>query len=288
MDPNAACNAPLHAGMTQQERRRDRTACCYDLPRHCLPPNAGRALRVDGELAFAGSEPRADWDGGDPPAKADDVINADPEAAGLPRVEHLDAAQREQRAEQWCKMAAFEHASVASFGRVSLQLLALGAPPELLEQTHEAALDEIRHARLAYSLSSAFSARAEGPGKLPAAVIKLPETDIVSFAKETFLDACVEETVGAVAARSAAATESDPVVRSVLLRIAEDEERHAELAWRTLAWAVGVGGQPVLAALGQTLDQLEKGAPTDETRAQVLELLVQPCARALLENPREA
>jgi hypothetical protein len=37
--------------------------------------------------------------------------------------------------------ALFQHASVASFARFSLELLALGAPPDLVAAAHAAALD---------------------------------------------------------------------------------------------------------------------------------------------------
>jgi hypothetical protein len=270
--PDAACNAPLHAAMTKKERSRVPTACCYDLPRHCVPPYVGRALRVDGELMFAESELRADWS---------DAANLG--VAQAPRVDHFPVEQRAKRAEAWRHIAALEHASVASFARVSLQLMALGAPPDLLAQTHAAALDEIVHARLAYGLCSAFSGCDEGPGRLPVPAALIAPTDVASFARDTFLDACVEESVGAVAARTLAEQEPDPSVRAVLLRIADDEERHAELAWRTLAWAVRAGGAHVLRQLSRALAELAPARAADAVRARVLEELIEPCARALLE-----
>src|SRR5262249_47912418 len=57
------------------------------------------------------------------------------------------------------------------------------------------------------------------------------------------------ETVAALAASRALAGCSDASVSRVLRRIARDETRHAALAWRTIAWAVTEGGDPVIAAL---------------------------------------
>ena len=53
-------------------------------------------------------------------------------------------------------------AEIASFARTSLDLLALGAPADLVAETHRAALDEIEHARIAYALASAFSGVFDG------------------------------------------------------------------------------------------------------------------------------
>jgi hypothetical protein len=64
-------------------------------------------------------------------------------------------------------MALLEHASVASFARFSLQLMAAGAPASLVEAAHRAALDEIEHARLTFRLASRYEGRALGPGPLP-------------------------------------------------------------------------------------------------------------------------
>ncbi|MCA9546694.1 MAG: ferritin-like domain-containing protein, partial [Myxococcales bacterium] len=59
-----------------------------------------------------------------------------------------DPAQRARLADHWTRQALAEHASVASFARFALHLMAVGAPPDLLVATHQAGLDEIEHARL--------------------------------------------------------------------------------------------------------------------------------------------
>ena len=50
-----------------------------------------------------------------------------------------------------------EHTSVASFNRVSLQLMAFGAPAFLLHATMSAAQDEITHAQLMFGFAEKIS-----------------------------------------------------------------------------------------------------------------------------------
>jgi hypothetical protein len=62
-------------------------------------------------------------------------------------------------------------------------------------------------------------------------------------------------------------------VRAAMLRIADDEDRHVELAFRTLAWAVNAGGESARRALELEL--------IEDARAGVRDVAL-PCAQALL------
>lgn len=282
--------APFHADNTDWRTKwvRERTGfqdlnvCCYQNAMRYRPPVRGRALRDgQGELVFAESRATASWLAG--PAALD--------------VEGLSPAVRAELAARWERDAALEHASVAAFSQLSLSLLACAAPPELVAEAHRAALDEIRHTELCYALASRYRRAAVGPG--PLAVPSAPARDVVALAVETFVDGCVGETVAAViAARSAAGCEIG-AVRAALEVIAEDEERHAELAWRILRWAAPFPG--VREALASELAAL-RSEPRPETqvepdlvahgwlgpageeraRADVVAQLVIPCAEALL------
>jgi hypothetical protein len=230
-------------------------ACCFEEPSHCIPPNAGRALRdQDDRLAVAKLEARSDWAG-------------------------VATTTRTADTERWAAMAVAEHASIASFARVALELLALGAPPDLVEATLRAGLDEVDHARRTFGLASAPGAPV-GPAALREATDALPTPSLEGLAVRTFRDACVGETVGAARARAEAERVTDPAVRLVLSEIAQDEERHAELAWRTLAWAVRVGGAPVSRALATALED-ERAKNRGDV---VFEAVVAPCAETLLAS----
>ena len=75
--------------------------------------------------------------------------------------------------------------------------------------------------------------------------------------------------------------------------MASDEERHAELAWRIVAWALRTGGTEVAHVLTEATDEIatelvsltyDVAASTAETelRAVVLREVVLPCTVAML------
>ena len=249
----------------------------------------GRALRGPEGPVTAATARRTDW-------LAPDVAV---DAAAL------SPSLRQALAAHWEREAAFEHASVASFSQASLALLAVGAPPDLVVATHAAAIDEVEHARLAYALASAYGGAGRGPGSLSMAGVT-GATTLASLARDTFLDGCAGEATAALALREGAATATDDAVRTLLERIAEDEERHAELAWRTVAWAIRAGGDEVASALRDAAATLvaeltEGDAPADPEgaldltahgalgdaarrtiRRRAIAEVVSPCAEALL------
>lgn len=221
-------------------------------------------------------------------------------AAGLCPAE-APARLRAVLAERWTRAARDEHASVAAFSKVSLDLMRFGAPPELLARTHQAALDEVRHAQLGFAVASAFSGRPVGPGAFPLAELPLAQS-LRELAVDAATEGCLGEGLASLLAAEGARRAVDPVLREVLATIAEDEAEHARLAWRTVAWAIEVGGAPVRRAVAAVFeDALQHGilvpeAPEEDLsawgllcRAEAeqlgrlcLEQVVAPAARALL------
>ena len=201
---------------------------CVNVP----PVACGRPLRVEGAARQAPTAARNDW--------THDV------ALGTPLEDAVLAAY-------WTRIAAMEHASVASFARVSLQLMALGAPPELLVATQRAAADEVEHARLTWGLARSYGADDVGPGPLSLAGMTI-DTNRRSVVEALITEACVAEDRGGGGAEAAARAE-DPVLRDVLSRIADDEERHAALAWRTLKWLVDGADAADRAAVSAMFEQ---------------------------------
>lgn len=218
---------PGQAGVRQGE------LCCYAACQ--ASPVCGRPFVVGGAARVAGSRAGREWLG----------------RASTDACEHpVDA----EIGREWLRDALAEHASIASFSAFNLSLLALGAPAELVRACAAATLDEVRHARACFELASLYGGEPVGPDALDLSRLSL-ETDLVEVCVRTFLDGCVGETAAALVARAAADVCESPRVREVLERIADDEARHAELAWQFVAWAVGRGGDRVVQALSRAFER---------------------------------
>lgn len=252
-------------------------ACCYEWT---IPCGGGRPYRVQGRIRTAVLEQSGDYL----------LAHAGGLDAALPDLE------RDELGAHWRRAALFEHASIASFERFAAQLAQLAAPRRLVDDALSAAHDELEHARLCFSLAWRFDGRRLGPGELPAAH---DGATLEQLVEETFFDGCVEETVAAAVADRAAGLAKDREVRRTLRRIARDEQRHAELAFRTLAWAVGAGAGHALArcvarlrgalpvrhgtAIGKLAPFGHPGPAFEHAvRAEALQQVVVPCAEAIL------
>ncbi len=138
-----------------------------------------------------------------------------------------------------------------------------------------------------------------GPGRLDVDGA-LGGANVEEVLRTVFREGCVGETVAALEAEEAAAHAEDPAVAEMLRDIAKDELRHAELAWRFVAWALG--GDAKLAEVVRdevdALDTSPNAAEEDEDlvrygvlggrRASVVKRraiadVVIPCASAVLE-----
>src|SRR5262249_54427450 len=117
-----------------------------------------------------------------------------------------------------------------------------------LHAAQQATADEIEHARLTFSVASKFTEQPIGPGALDLAGLT-PRTDLASIAAACVRDGCLNETLASAIASAQAEHASDSELRSALERIAEDEARHAELAWRVVAWALSTKRADVRAAV---------------------------------------
>lgn len=101
----------------------------------------GRPFRVAGHARVADAVVRADW------------------AEVLAALVVPPGPLRDAVVKAWTTAARAEHASVASFARFTLQLLHLGAPADLVADAQQAALDEVRHARLCFGVAVAWLVR---------------------------------------------------------------------------------------------------------------------------------
>jgi len=227
--------------------------CCYTVDLTVCGPG-GRPYRVDDRAQLAALERGAGTNG----------WSVGPGSS----VDHLSPGDRACLADAWGTAALFEHASVASFARFSLELLAAGAPSDLVALAQQAALDEIEHARLCFALASAYAGEPLSPGRFPVGSELRVGAGLADLAASTIVEGCIGETVAAVLAAEQLARAEDPVVRAALARITADEARHAELAWRTVAWAQSTGDGEVRAAVARALEAALAGV-ADSSSAPV-------------------
>lgn len=164
------------------------------------------------------------------------------------------AANTRGRALAWAHAGAAEHASVAAFSRLSLQLLALGAPLDLIEGVQRAALDEVHHARACWALAQTLSGSDVAVGTFPFERTIDANTTLAGLAYAAVREGCLAETLGACVAQSVAALATEDV-RAVLTRLASEEADHAVLSFRIVSWALQVGGESVRGAITRALDE---------------------------------
>jgi hypothetical protein len=149
------------------------------------------------------------------------------------------------RAAAWANAGAGEHASVAAFARLSLLLLRLGAPSDLLRDVHQAAIDEVSHAEICWRIAQHFGAPAVTPGAFPFRDSIAVDVDLSALAAAAVREGCLAETLGAHVVSVAAELAPEPDVRSALQSIAREEAAHAVLSFRIVAWALRSGGAAV-------------------------------------------
>ena len=249
----------------------------------------GRPFLVEGTQRLAPATARADWQHTEPLTSRAEL--------------DLDPALRARLARAWTHVALLEHASIAAFGRFTLQLLSLGAPAELIEGATAAIADETRHATTCFALASGYAGTAVGPGPL-AVEGSLDATSLQSIVLDTIREGCIGETLAAVEAREAAEHARTPELQRILATISEDETRHAALAFRFVQWALATGSASLkaairaeFAALGREVwdtltppgpfDQalLEHGIVPDSLRQAIRRVTIRdvilPCAEAL-------
>lgn len=163
--------------------------------------------------------------------------------------------------------AELEAASITAFRHLELDLLRWNAPSALVEQARAARRDEVVHARMMRDL-----ARAHGSKPTRAHGVPRGERELVDIAIENAVEGCVNETYSALVATWASTHAVDPAVAATMATIAEDETRHASLAWSIHEWAT-------------TLLSSEERARVDAALADAAEALVRDLGLRAVSQP---
>jgi hypothetical protein len=196
--------------------------CCYEVYH---PAQTGRPLFVDGKPTTAGVGRGATWSQG--------VVAID--------VATLSRVARARFHDHWLEVARLEHASIASFAKFTLELLLLGAPMDLVRDAQQAGLDEVSHAERSFAIAATYGGVGSAPRPMPELANLRPGVGAAAIVRAAIEDGCVGETLGAFEAGEQAALACSSELSQTLSRIADDESRHAALAWRFVRWAVESG-----------------------------------------------
>ena len=170
---------------------------------------------------------------------------------------------------EYAEQGIAEHTSIASFGRVLLQLMSVGAPAHLITFTISAAHDEIRHTKLCFQIVDTFTKTLQQykhqkeqimvtPPVIDddddddafvvqrPSIFPFPNDGMVfvtsnksTLVLETLKDGVLGEATAAV--RLCVRTHKNgihPAIKTILEEIAIDEGTHSSLAWQTIYWAI--------------------------------------------------
>lgn len=182
--------------------------------------------------------------------------------------------------------AQLECASVPAFLQLSAELALQRAPAGLIARAVAAARDEVRHAQDCVELASRHLRQRLRPSA-PEVSPRKPlagASGLVQLAVESWIDGCLAEGLAAAQAERAATVSTDADAGRLQRGVAVDEQRHAELAWAILDWALVRGGDEVREAL-RVLRDVEAAAPP-EPAPEGLERHGRLGQRALVELDR--
>lgn len=202
-------------------------------------------------------------DGAVTTGEEDTVERGDPNCAIGRRPDGLcSRTEKAQTAGAFFAHAAhLEAASVFAFSDLARELMAHGAPPELVRGAWRARAEEVRHARITAELARRFGAEPVHP------VVAAPRVrSLFDVALDNATEGCVRETFGAVVAQAQAHRARRAFVRRAMRGIAADEARHAHLSWALDRWARG----RLSPAACRQLDEAQRAA-VDHLRRETAE-----------------
>jgi len=168
----------------------------------------------------------------------------------------VDPAPGHERAlvvSEWHRRTEAEYRSAALAAQVTLWLIQVGAPPDLIRDGLQVVEDELTHSEL-----SAQVADAAGGNTSPvidSAALVLPGTGgtVVDLGLALVRYFCIGETVAVPMFRMLRARATEPLCREVLDIVLRDEARHRQFGWDGLDWMLGAYEPQVTPAVAAAL-----------------------------------
>ena len=146
---------------------------------------------------------------------------------------------RAELARIWGERIPTEYRSITGFSTLSFDLIAAGAPVDLVAVCHRVCIDELRHTELAVRMVDLYGG--ERP-PLPREITSLPADQTVSAmaqaCRSAIALACLGETFACSELAMLRERAVDPVVKGVLTVFLADEIVHARIGWAYLAHAM--------------------------------------------------
>lgn len=219
----------------------------------------GRPLRVRGRQLHPELKRGSEWTRGERPNPAG-----------------LDEPTRAALEALWLHDAQKEHASVPAFSRVSWMLAAAGAPAELLEWSHRAALEEIEHTRLCFALAAGYGDRTFTVEPMPDLLLgglDVQGNALAVLAGESLSDGCQLEDFNADVAAACAEVCAEPATKQVLETIAREERTHADFSWAVVEWLLAhdrVSAEPALREALAALDRYPRPTAVSSDKAKLV------------------
>lgn len=141
---------------------------------------------------------------------------------------------------EWLRRTQAEYRSSAITAQVSLWLLQLGAPPQLIRQGLRIVNDELRHAELSHRVYTSAGGTQIAPLARETLGIAASgaglERDVARVITQVY---CLGETAAVRLFHRLREPCTVPVARAALDRVLRDEVRHRDFGWTTLEWLLG-------------------------------------------------
>jgi len=187
----------------------------------------------------------------------------------------LDADVRAELARIWGERIPTEYRSITGFSTFSFDLIAAGAPVDLVAVCHRVCIDELRHTELAVRMVETYGGKRP---ELPRDISNLPAdsklTAVAQACRSAILLSCLGETFACTELAMLRDRAEDPVVHGVLTVFLSDEIVHARIGWAYIAHAFKSADPTTKRQVGEAIPRYIEGIAanlfgTDDVAAAV-------------------
>jgi hypothetical protein len=147
---------------------------------------------------------------------------------------------------EWRRRTVAEYTSAAIAHHVTLWLIRLAAPPDLIRDGLRVVADELAHTELSAEVADAAGGDVTAATIEPASLTLPCDDPVIALVSTILRFFCIGETLAVPLFRMLRQRCSVPVARRALDQVLRDETRHRQFGWDVLDWALLAGGPPTL------------------------------------------